>query len=129
MPKPPKHVVLSKKDLGARLRALRLARGLTQAEVAKAIGTHFTVISSVERGVRALTLQQVVKLAESLKLSPDELLHQKKPPKETATSRQEGRLLRRIDRIRELPPAQQRTVLEVLDSLLKAHAPGGGTDR
>jgi transcriptional regulator with XRE-family HTH domain len=129
MPKPPKHVVLSKKDLGTRLRALRLARGLTQAEVADAIGTHFTVISSVERGVRALTLQQVVKLADSLKVSPDDLLQKKKPPKVPATSRQDGRLLRRIDRIRELPPAQQRTVLDVLDSLLKAHGSRGETGR
>jgi transcriptional regulator with XRE-family HTH domain len=121
MPKPTKDVVLSKKDLGARLRAIRQARGLTQDEVARAIGTHFTSISAVERGVRGLTIQQIVKLATALKVSPDELLHPKKAAPPKATGRRDGRLMRRLERIRELPPAQQRTVLDVLDSLLKTH--------
>jgi transcriptional regulator with XRE-family HTH domain len=124
MPKPPKEVVLSKKELGARLRALRIERGMTQDEVARAIGTHFTSISAVERGVRGLSVQQIVKLATALKVSPDDLLHAKKAAKLKATSRRDGRLLRRIERIRELPPPKQRTVLEVLDSLLKTHGQG-----
>jgi transcriptional regulator with XRE-family HTH domain len=124
MPKPAKHVVLSKKELGARLRAIRQRRGMTQSELADAIGTHFTGISAVERGVRGLTLQQAVKLATALKVSPDELLHPKKATPVKPVDRREGRLLRRIERIRDLPPLQQRTVLDVLDSLLKTHANG-----
>ena len=126
MPKPAKEIVLSKKDVGARLRALRLERGMTQDEVARAIGTHFTSISAVERGVRGLTLQQIVKLSSALKVSPDALLHPKQSPKPKTTSRREGRLLRRIERIRELPPPQQRTVLDILDSLLKTHSQANG---
>jgi transcriptional regulator with XRE-family HTH domain len=126
MPKPAKEIVLSKRDLGARLRALRLERGMTQDEVARAIGTHFTSISAVERGVRGLTIQQIVKLSSALKVSPDALLHPKKSAKPKVTSRREGRLLRRIERIRELPSPQQRTVLDVLDSLLKTHQTNRG---
>jgi transcriptional regulator with XRE-family HTH domain len=126
MPKPAKEIVLSKKDLGARLRALRLERGMTQDELARAIGTHFTSISAIERGVRGLTLQQIVKFSSALKVPTDALLHPKKSPKPRTTSRREGRLLRRIERIRDLPPPQQRTVLDVLDSLLKTHSQGNG---
>jgi transcriptional regulator with XRE-family HTH domain len=124
MPKPAKEVVLSKKELGARLRSLRLNRGMTQYEVAQAIGTHFTSISAVERGVRGLTVQQIVKLAMALKVSPDDLLDPRRAAKPTMTSRRDGRLLRRLERIRELPPPKQRTVLDVLDSLLTTHSQG-----
>jgi transcriptional regulator with XRE-family HTH domain len=122
MPKPPKHVVLSKEELGARLRAIRLQHGMTQEELARAMGTHFTTISAVERGVRALTLQQVAKLAGALRVSPDDLLNPRRRSRVVPPSRKEGRLLRRVERIRELPPAQQETVLEVLESLLKTHS-------
>jgi transcriptional regulator with XRE-family HTH domain len=121
MPKPAKHVVLSKREIGARLRALRTERGMTQDELAQAIGTHFTGVSAVERGVRGLTVQQIVKLATALKVSPDELLQPKKTKASKPKSRRDGLLLRRMERIRELPPPQQRTVLDVLESLLKTH--------
>jgi transcriptional regulator with XRE-family HTH domain len=126
MPKPPKHVVLSKKELGARLRAIRLKHGMTQQELARTMGTHFTTISAVERGVRALTLQQVAKLASTLRVSPDDLLHPRQRSTPAPPSRREGRLLRRVERIRELPSAQQQTVLDVLESLLKTHGQGNG---
>jgi transcriptional regulator with XRE-family HTH domain len=121
MPKPAKHVVLSKREIGARLRALRTEKGMTQDELARAIGTHFTGISAVERGVRGLTVQQIVKLATALKVSPDQLLQPKKTRAPKPKSRRDGLLLRRMERIRELPPPQQRTVLDVLESLLKTH--------
>jgi len=126
MPKPAKEIVLSKKDLGGRLRALRLERGMTQDELARTIGTHFTSISAVERGVRGLSVQQIVKLATALKVSPDDFLHPKKTARPKPASRRDGLLLRRIERIRDLPPPQQRTVLDVLDSLLKTHSQGNG---
>ena len=131
MPKPPKHVVLSKKELGDRLRAVRLKHGMTQQELARAIGTHFTTISAVERGVRALTLQQVAKLASALRVASDDLLSPKRRSTPAPLNRREGRLLRRVERIKELPAPQQQTVLDVLESLLKTHgqASGRSTDR
>lgn len=126
MPKPPKHVVLSKKELGDRLRAVRLKHGMTQQELARAIGTHFTTISAVERGVRALTLQQVAKLASALRVASDDLLGPKRRSTPAPLNRREGRLLRRVERIKDLPAAQQQTVLDVLESLLKTHGQGSG---
>jgi transcriptional regulator with XRE-family HTH domain len=122
MPKPPKDVLVSKKEMGRRLRAIRLKRGLKQSEVADALGVHFTVVSAVERGVRALTLQQMAKMSKALRISPNELLSPGPVVEPPTLTRRDSQLLRRVGRIRELPPAQQRTVLDVLDSRLETHA-------
>src|SRR5512138_2205839 len=74
LPRPPKEEVVSKKQIGERLRALRQARELTQAELAEILGTKHTNVSGVERGVRGLTVQQIVKLARALDVSPDAIL-------------------------------------------------------
>jgi transcriptional regulator with XRE-family HTH domain len=126
VPRKTKRVELSRMDLGARLRALRLAQGMTQAEVAQAIGTHYTVVSAVERGLRALTLQQLIRLNAALDLPTNALLEQE-PPRQL--SRREGRLLRRVQRIQELPVPQQRIVLALLEALLKTHGQGRRKNR
>jgi transcriptional regulator with XRE-family HTH domain len=55
-----------KKALGLRVLALRKARGLSQAEMAKKCGLHWTYIGGVERGERNPTLTTLRRLAESL---------------------------------------------------------------
>ena len=74
MPKPPKHVVLSRKQIGQRLRALRQARDMTQVQLAAILGTQQTAISQVELGHRGLTVQQVVKLAHALQVPRERVL-------------------------------------------------------
>src|SRR5256885_1426263 len=73
---PSKINVISKKDIGRRVRAIRNARGISQADLAKILGTHQTGVSQVEVGRRGLTLQQVAKLAKVLHVSVDEILGQ-----------------------------------------------------
>lgn len=50
-----------KAEIGARLRVLRKERGMTQAELAELVGTHFANISQVERGIRGLGIEQAMK--------------------------------------------------------------------
>ncbi len=59
---------------GDRLRALRRARGLTQAELARRIGRHQTVIGPYERDEYVPPPEIVVRLAEVLDTSPEYLL-------------------------------------------------------
>jgi len=120
LPRPPKDVVVTKKQIGVRLRALRRSRGMTQTELADALGTHYTSVSHVERGLRGLTIQQLVKLAKALRVSADEILFEPKASKEKAQPGN-GRLLRRLQRIEELPRADQRFVLKILDELVEKH--------
>ena len=124
MPRPSKIRVVSFRDIGQRVRALRLANDLTQAVLAKTLGTTQTALSEIERGNRGLTVQQVVKLSRALKASPNEILGEGKNGRQTQPA--SARLLRRMRRLDMLPETQQEAVLKVIDSILGAHA---GTDR
>jgi transcriptional regulator with XRE-family HTH domain len=98
---------------------------MTQAELAEVLGTHAASISQVERGIRGLSLQQVVKLSRALRVATDDLLGEKRRVKEP-TQIMNPRLLRRLHRIDELPAAERRAVLKILDGLLDRHGRGNG---
>lgn len=60
-------------DFGERLRKLRTAAGLTQAELGNKINRTITSISKYESGAMLPTLETAVELAFQLKVSLDEL--------------------------------------------------------
>ncbi|MEA2344706.1 MAG: Helix-turn-helix domain, partial [Thermoanaerobaculia bacterium] len=51
---------------GERLREVRLAKGLTQGELADRCGTSIAAISHIERGTKVPTLTTLVRLADAL---------------------------------------------------------------
>lgn len=116
MPQPPRTVVLSKKEVGRRVRTLRKERGISQVELAELLGTYQTVISAIERGVRGLTLQQIVKLAGALGASPNDLLLKTPAPQREAFDR---RFLKRFREIDKLPKRKKQALLVTLDDFLK----------
>jgi transcriptional regulator with XRE-family HTH domain len=59
---------------GARLRELRIARGLTQPDVADRVGTSASNISDLERGIKVPTLTTVARLADALECTVSELV-------------------------------------------------------
>lgn len=59
---------------GRHLRELRLARGLTQAQVAERCGTMVPVISNIERGVTVPTLSTLLHLGAALECTLGELV-------------------------------------------------------
>lgn len=62
------------KQFGERIRELRLAKGLSQEQLAEKTGFHRTYIGMVERGERNLSLTNVGVLAKFFKLSVSEIL-------------------------------------------------------
>jgi transcriptional regulator with XRE-family HTH domain len=118
VPTPPKHVVLSHKEIGARLRELRKARDMTQAELAKVLGTQQTAISQVEIGHRGLTVQQVVKLAKALKVSTDAILGPTNGASDVLPK--DRKLIRRLRQIEKLPRAERQALLKTIDAFLKS---------
>lgn len=60
-------------DFGERLRRLRMANGLTQAELGRRIGRTVTAISKYESGAMKPTLDVAVDLAFEFRVSLDEL--------------------------------------------------------
>lgn len=60
-------------DFGERLKRLRTANGLTQAELGKRIGRTMTAVSKYESGAMKPTLDVAIDLAFELRVSLDEL--------------------------------------------------------
>ena len=61
MPRRPKHRTLTKKEIGQRLRVLRTERGMTQLELADAMGIHETSLSQMDRGIRGVGTKQIIR--------------------------------------------------------------------
>lgn len=59
---------------GLKIRGIRLSLNLSQEEFAEKCGLHRTYISSLERGERNVSLLNIVKICESIKISPEKLL-------------------------------------------------------
>lgn len=119
MPTPPKNVVLSRKEIGDRLRAHRQARNLTQVQLARILGTQQTAISQVELGNRGLTVQQVVKLAKALHVSTDAILGPSRGSRQNELPR-DRRLLRRLKEIERLPKPEKQALLKTIDAFLRS---------
>jgi DNA-binding XRE family transcriptional regulator len=60
---------------GARLRALRHERGWSQEQLAHAAGLDRTYIGSVERGERNIALDNIWLIADTLKVTPADLIN------------------------------------------------------
>lgn len=58
---------------GRALRAARVARGLTQEHVARALGSHRPIIARTERGVHVLELRTAVRHAHVVGLTLDDV--------------------------------------------------------
>lgn len=61
-------------EFGRRVRARREKLGWSQMTLADEVGLHFTYVSSVERGERNVSLQNIVRLASALDVDPGVLV-------------------------------------------------------
>lgn len=60
--------------LGARIRRLREAAGMTQEGVAHAADIHWTYVGQIERGERNPTYKNLLRLAAGLGVEPSRIL-------------------------------------------------------
>jgi transcriptional regulator with XRE-family HTH domain len=115
VPSPAKKVLLSKEKIGERIRTLRERKGWSQGKLAEVLGAHPQNVSQMERGVRGVSLQQIVRLARVLGVSTDEILGEREQDSGVGGDR---RLMRRLRRIRELPPSRRDALLKMIDGAL-----------
>lgn len=101
---------------GVRLAALRQAKGMTQVELGDAVGVSQRVIAYYESDGAQPPGAMLVDLARALKVTSDELLGLKAVREQT--SPKTARLLKRLRRVEELPLADQRAVLKLVDAML-----------
>ena len=101
---------------GKRLAELRQQRGLTQAELGTAVGVSQRVIAYYETESEQPPGALLADLAKTLRVSADVLLGLK--PVKDGTSPKTARLLKRLKKVEELPSADQRAVLKLVDALV-----------
>ena len=63
------------KEIGARLKQARLARNLTQGQLAEAAGISISFLSNIENGRQVMNIQTLIALLDSLNISADWLLN------------------------------------------------------
>lgn len=66
--------LLLQRQVGERIREIRLAKGISQEQLAHEIGLHRTYVGSLERGERNPSLQVVSRLARLLEVTTNQLL-------------------------------------------------------
>ena len=102
---------------GPRLAALRQSRGMTQVELGRAADVSQRVIAYYEAESAQPPGSLLVSFARALRVSADELLDL--APLRESVAPKTARLLTRLRRIEELPRADQRAVLRLVDAMLE----------
>jgi transcriptional regulator with XRE-family HTH domain len=105
-------------DFGRRLIAIRKARGLTQVQLAEAIGSSQRAISYYESETGHAPAPVIVQLARALDVSADELLGlQTVRVAKKKESPEKRRLWKKFQKLQSLPIKDQRAVIRLLNSL------------
>ncbi len=121
MPRPSKLKLppldLGNETVGQRIARLRKERGYTQIELAERMSIIQGLISDYERDKLRLHGEMVVRFAQALEVTADELLG--------LNSSKNGvkpnlKILRRLKKIESLPVSSQKTLLKTIDTFLIA---------
>jgi len=108
------------KGFGKRLANVRRSQAMTQSELGEAVGVSKRVIAYYEQEDAQPPGALLIDLARALRVSTDQLLGIK-VQKETTNPRT-ARLLKRLQKIEQLPPSDLRVVLKMIDGLLDRDA-------
>lgn len=110
---------------GPRLAELRKARGLTQEQLGERVGTSQRMMAYYEQEDAQPPGALLIELASALEVSTDELLGIK--PLREKLSAQQARLRKRLQRVEQLPRADQRTILKLVDALADSRGKDNGS--
>jgi transcriptional regulator with XRE-family HTH domain len=110
---------LKSEALGDRIRQFRVMRGLSQAQLASMINVTREAITAYESGRVHLLDEMIVRIAKALAVSTDQILGLTESQISDGKS-PSVRLIRRMQKIQNLPAAQQKALLKNIDMFLKA---------
>lgn len=106
-------------ELGQRLARFRKEQGLTQQQLADAIGMRQYAIARFEVGLCRVPVALLPELARALGITVDQLLG---TPPAKARPGPAPKLQKQMEKISALPKEQQRSILQVLDMALQSAA-------
>ncbi len=101
---------------GNRLKEIRKRRGVSQVELARRLGLHQSLISQYECGYLRLHGALLVRLAQALDTTPDEILTA--TPAATPEPPLDRRFLRRLKHVEKLSAHQKKLLLGTIDAFL-----------
>lgn len=105
-------------QLGARMAELRKAQGITQVQIAEALGVSEQTVNSYEVARRRVPVSALPVIAKALATSIEELIGTPQP----VGSKKRGptpKLLQQVERIQRLPKTQQRFIMQMIDTVLQ----------
>ena len=107
--------------LGRRIADRRKAQGITQVELAKELGIAQQTMAHYEGGVSRIAVETLAQLATALDTNVEDLIGAS--AKRGANKRGPApKLQQQLERITQLPKAQQRFVIQMLDTVLQQQA-------
>jgi transcriptional regulator with XRE-family HTH domain len=104
-------------QLGARIAELRKAQNITQAQLAETLEVSQQTVNAYEVGRRRMPLSSLPVIARYLGAAVEELMGEP-----ISVSKKRGpapKLQQQIERIQQLPRAQQKFVMQMLDTVLQ----------
>lgn len=102
-------------ELGKRICQGRKELSLNQTELADKIGISQTHLASIENGVRRISLEDLLKTAEVLHCSLEDLL----PISDIKLTKKRGptpKVIKQLERLKNLPEDKQKIVFDLIDS-------------
>ncbi|HEY0683002.1 MAG TPA: helix-turn-helix transcriptional regulator [Steroidobacter sp.] len=106
--------------LGAHIAQLRKERGMTQAELARAIGVSQQAVFAYELGDRRVSVLILTRIAKVFTVRVEELIGLARPVG-IRKGRLSPRAMRHAERLQALSKTQQRFVIRIIDVLEAGH--------
>lgn len=110
--------VPDEKAIGLRLQEIRKRRGKSQVEVAQRLGIHQSLISQYERGYLRLHGALLLRFAEVLRTTPDEILGVRQINENEFDRSPDRRFLRRLQKVGKLSAHDKKLLLGTIDAFL-----------
>ncbi len=110
---------------GARLAALRMAAGLSQAELGRAIGETQQNIAFWELSSKPPRSDVLSKLAKVLDVTVETLLGEDAEPRRSRRPGPVSKVQRALEQIRSLPKSKQDLVVQFVETLVEQHRKAG----
>jgi len=111
-----------RKQLGARIKALRKQQKMTQKELAAVVGITFGQLNKYESGLNNPSPEVLIKIADSLSTSLDALMTGHRPDNLPVTN---TRLIERLRELENIDPEDQETVIRLIDAIIIKHRAEG----
>jgi transcriptional regulator with XRE-family HTH domain len=104
-------------NLADNIKTIREEKGFKQIEVATHIGVDKSAYSKIEKGLRALTVDELQKMAGLFNLTADQIInYDGKMPKEVVI--EDKSLLEQVKLMAELEPEEKSMVFKMIDAFL-----------